>query len=421
MVLVTPKAERGDSANNSNTSSPDMQPDAGITDQPRDLRSLSAHFWTRVFSRLFVELSRQELGWLLLPTKHNSLLSMRRATMIGSRVLFIASLFAILTPIWIVVDFATLPGPLWLSLAIGRVLATLGFIVLVIACSRRCATAEMHRSLAVLVGVPLAFYLFSDFLLHLHPLTGLSATVMSGYGFLPLVLVAGLAIFPLTLVESAAVVGAVLMAQVLATGVNWQHLDPAAFVVQLWLFAIIATAGMLAGISQLACMIALVRDAIRDSLTGIFSRHSGKELLELHFINSTRAATPLSVAFIDLDHFKCINDDHGHDAGDRVLVSAADRLRSCLRTGDVLARWGGEEFVLIMPNTEADQAVAALERVRNTGLGERPDGHAVTASIGVAERASDGAAHWRELVDLADRRMYAAKHNGRNRIVALHG
>lgn len=419
MVLVTPKAEPGDSANNSNTTSPDMPPDAGITDQPRDLRALSAHFWARVFSRLFVELSRQELSWLLLPTKHNSLLSMRRATMIGSRVLFIASLFAILTPIWIVVDFATLPWPLWIGLAMGRVLATIGFIFLVIACARRCATAEMHRSLAILVGVPLAFYLFSDFLLHLHPLTGMSATVMSGYGFLPLILAVGLAIFPLTLVESAAVVGAVLIAQVLATAASWQHLDPAAVVVQLWLFAIIATAGMLAGISQLACMIALVRDAIRDPLTGVFSRHSGEELLELQFINSVRTATPLSLAFIDLDHFKSINDDHGHESGDCVLVCAADRLRNGLRTGDVLARWGGEEFILIMPNTEAGQAVAALERVRCAGLGERPDGQAVTASIGLAERVFDRAVHWCELVDTADRRMYAAKRAGRNQIVAL--
>lgn len=419
MVSVTPLTEPRNSANNSNTTSLAMQPDTGMTDESRERRSLSARVWTHVFSRLFAELSPQELSWLLLPAKHTPLLSRRRATMIGSRVLFTASLFAILTPLWIVVDFLTLPRPLWISLAVGRMLATLGFIVLAIAYARPATTAEVHRSLAILVGVPLAFYLFSHFFVHRYPLTGLSATVVSGYGFLPLVLVSGLAIFPLTLAESTAVVSAVLITQILAMLARWHNLDPAAFTVALWLFAIIATAGILAGLSQLAFMMALVRDAIRDPLTGTFSRHSGEELLELQFINSTRTATPLSVAFIDLDHFKRINDDHGHDAGDGVLVRAADRLRNCLRTGDVLARWGGEEFILIMPNTEASQAVAALDRVRCAGLGERPDGQAVTASIGVAERVSDGVARWRELVDIADRRMYAAKRAGRNQIVAL--
>jgi diguanylate cyclase (GGDEF)-like protein len=395
-----------------------MMPDTSMADESYKVHSRSASSWSRVFSRLFAELSPQELSWLLLPTVHTPLLSARRAAMIGSRVLFIASLFAVLTPLWIVVDFATLPWPLWLGLAVGRVLATIGFVILVVACAHHCAAAQVHRSLAVLVGVPLAFYVFSDFLLHRYPLTGLSVTIMSGYNFLPLVLVSGLAIFPLTLAESAVVVGAALIAQVLAIAASWQSVQPTAFVVQLWLFAIVAGAGILAGLSQLACMIALVRDAIRDPLTGVFSRHSGEELLQLQFINSTRTETPLSVAFIDLDHFKCINDDHGHHVGDGVLIRAADQLRNCLRTGDVLARWGGEEFILIMPNTEASQAVAALERVRTEGFGERPDGQSLTASIGVAERASDGAAHWRELVETADRRMYAAKNGGRNRVVA---
>jgi len=164
-------------------------------------------------------------------------------------------------------------------------------------------------------------------------------------------------------------------------------------------------------------MIALVRDAIRDRLTGTFSRHSGEELLELQFIISLRADTPLSLAFIDLDRFKKVNDEFGHDVGDQVLIEATRRLRATLRTGDVLARWGGEEFILILPNTQADQAVAALERVRAAGLGNRPDNQTVTASFGVAERLQDGAATWHDLVEIADRRMYDAKRGGRNRIV----
>ena len=310
MVSVTPKAEPRDSANNSNTTSLAMQPDTGMTDESRERRSLSARVWTRVFSRLFAELSPQELSWLLLPAKHTPLLSRRRATMIGSRVLFIASLFAILTPLWIVVDFLTLPRPLWIGLAVGRMLATIGFVVLVIAYARPAS----HRGGTPFPGNSVRR---TTRLLPIQPFSSpplpAHRTVRDGDVRIR---------FP-----------------ALGTGGRSGHLpadagrkrgrrergshrsrfspcwrvgttfDPAAFAVALWLFAIIATAGILAGLSQLAFMMALVRDAIRDPLTGIFSRHSGEELLELQFINSVRTATPLSVAFIDLDHFKSINDD----------------------------------------------------------------------------------------------------------------
>jgi diguanylate cyclase (GGDEF)-like protein len=121
---------------------------------------------------------------------------------------------------------------------------------------------------------------------------------------------------------------------------------------------------------------------------------------------------------MDLDHFKQINDRFGHDAGDNVLVSTSAAIRSELRTGDILIRWGGEEFVLILPNNTGLQACQALERLRKSGLGLRPDGTPVTASIGVAERITDNAQTWQDLVEKADTRMYQAKQGGRNRVIA---
>ncbi|MCK7502173.1 MAG: hypothetical protein MZW92_78870 [Comamonadaceae bacterium] len=97
---------------------------------------MSGHFWIRIWSQLFAELSAQELGWLVSPVGHISLLARRRAAMIGSRILFIASLFAIITPLWIIVDMLTLPWPVWLGIAVGRMFATLGFMALVIAYDR---------------------------------------------------------------------------------------------------------------------------------------------------------------------------------------------------------------------------------------------------------------------------------------------
>ena len=130
-----------------------------------------------------------------------------------------------------------------------------------------------------------------------------------------------------------------------------------------------------------------------------------------------RHGTPFTVAFIDLDRFKEVNDQHGHDAGDQVLAAAAANIASSLRGTDILLRWGGEEFVVLLPNTPCSKAMVGLERLRVQGFGLRPDGRAQTASIGVAERLADGVDAGPRLIDLADQRMYQAKQAGRNRLV----
>jgi diguanylate cyclase (GGDEF)-like protein len=180
----------------------------------------------------------------------------------------------------------------------------------------------------------------------------------------------------------------------------------------------IAAVATMSGMSQLGFMIALVRQAVHDPLTRCFSRMSGEELLEIQFIIASRSNMPLAVAFVDLDNFKSINDNYGHDAGDQILVAATNAIRASLRTGDMLARWGGEEFILILPSTYCDEAVKVLERLREAGLGPRPDGKPVTASIGLAERTLDSTDDWRKLVEIADQRMYAAKQGGKDRVVA---
>ena len=178
---------------------------------------------------------------------------------------------------------------------------------------------------------------------------------------------------------------------------------------------------ILAGMSQLGFMIVMVRQAIRDPLTGCFSRLSGEELLDIQFILSTRSQSPLSLAFIDIDNFKSVNDNYGHETGDHVLAAVSDALRRTLRTGDMLVRWGGEEFIVIFPNAYCANALEAIGRSRSNGLGIRPDGQPITVSIGMAERTRDGTADWRQLVEIADRRMYLAKQGGKDRVVCEEG
>lgn len=179
---------------------------------------------------------------------------------------------------------------------------------------------------------------------------------------------------------------------------------------------LIMAVATLAGMSQLYFLIALVNQAARDALTGVYARQSGEELLRLAFAQAQRMDRPLAVAFIDLDDFKQVNDLYGHEEGDQILRRFAARLQQGLRTSDIVIRWGGEEFVAILPDTDSDGALIALHRLARGGFGLRPDGRPQTASIGIAECRPGAFTSPAELVDCADQRMYLAKQAGKNRI-----
>ena len=383
-------------------------------------RSLSK-LWYQAWSLILVEMSPQEIGWLLRGRDHISLLSSRRTALIVSRVCLVAGIFAILTPLWIVIDIAAFPAKVWHGLALARLAATGAFVAILLSARRCRRLIDAYRSLAVLLAIPTAFFFFTDQHMAQFEMRGFQAAFATGYAFLPFVMMAGLSVFPLTLLETAAFAAPMLMMMTTAAVLRLPMLDWGSFAASFWLLLLITAVAAMAGISQLAFMIVLVREASRDGLTGCYARHSGEELLELQFTIADRSDAPLSLAFIDLDHFKQINDQHGHEAGDKALVGAVARIRDNLRTGDILVRWGGEEFVVIMPNASRQQACAALARLRTAGLGERPDGTPLTASIGLAERRDDGAIHWPQLVETADSRMYEAKQAGRNRLVGCAG
>ncbi len=297
--------------------------------------------WTKLTGLMPGELNRSELVWLLSPHAHFSLLTRRRATMIVNRVRLFAFLFAALTPLWTVIDYFVFPTSLWLQLAALRLAASFAFILIVVGYRPAGSLGDAYRAMALLFAVPTVFYVASHQILTGLQLAGLSAALATGYAFLPFVLLAGLAIFPLTFVENLLIASPILFAQALSGYMRWATLDWPSFAGAFWLLTLITGVSNLAGMSQLAFMIALVRQAIRDPLTSCFSRSSGEETLEMQFTLAQRSNAPLAVAFIDLDHFKSVNDTYGHEAGDRVLSGAATRIADNLRRGDMLVRWGG--------------------------------------------------------------------------------
>ena len=164
--------------------------------------------------------------------------------------------------------------------------------------------------------------------------------------------------------------------------------------------------------------------SITDALTGIANRRHFITLFERELERAKRYKTPLSCVLIDLDHFKRVNDKYGHMAGDRVLVTAAQVFKSILRAHDVLARWGGEEFVVLLPQTDLPGAEAMAERCRRALEEARiplGDGRTVrvTTSLGVACHPFPAAETGDDLLLRADTALYEAKESGRNRSVSL--
>ncbi|MCZ6808536.1 MAG: diguanylate cyclase [Proteobacteria bacterium] len=166
--------------------------------------------------------------------------------------------------------------------------------------------------------------------------------------------------------------------------------------------------------------------AIRDGLTGLFNYRYAQERLEEEFDRATRFERELSVLFIDLDHFKFFNDAHGHQAGDEVLQILSGLMTKTVRESDTLARWGGEEFIVIALETAEEEACMLAERIRKAvtehafpNAAQQPLGM-ISLSIGVASR-SNGTETYEKLLRLADDAVYSAKDAGRNRTVFCSG
>jgi diguanylate cyclase (GGDEF)-like protein len=158
------------------------------------------------------------------------------------------------------------------------------------------------------------------------------------------------------------------------------------------------------------CVLALRLDVLRydawhDPLTGLFDRRSFDRLLEMAIARSNRYGWPFTLVMLDLDHLKMVNDREGHLAGDALLRDLGERFKRVLRFGDNAGRRGGDEFAMILPNTEPDLVPALLDRVRNAAGFER---ECPSFSWGVAQCPQE-ASELEELISLADRRLYEAK------------
>lgn len=175
-------------------------------------------------------------------------------------------------------------------------------------------------------------------------------------------------------------------------------------------------------LEELLCKVEYM--AITDSLTGLFNRRRFHEILSKEFERSKRYATPFSLIMVDIDHFKKINDNYGHQAGDTVLKEVTSLIKKNTRETDTSARYGGEEFMVIMPNTIKHDALHLAERVRSeTEKNKFSDinGQTITVSIGITGMPDPDITKEDVLIKCTDFALYRAKNTGRNKVESIEG
>lgn len=331
--------------------------------------------------------------------------------LVQARIHALAPVIAMLMLAWIPIDAVGLnPAEFWHILPLRLALAASLLLLM------RHGT-RLSANWATMLFIWLQALAFVAMELCLHPTQGDLLRV--GYGLFPFVVGAQLAIFPLPWGCSLRIGLAALVVLFVPALIGVRPPD-LAVENALWLLGVILSLAAWVAHTQLRLLTDLLvarSDASHDPLTGLANRRSAEMRLAADRAHALRLDEPLSVLMLDLDHFKRINDHWGHAAGDLVLKATAQALRDELRGADLPSRFGGEEFLTILPGTDAARALDVAERIRQRiaklAIAVPGDTIQITASIGVATITGGESAQ--QLVARADVALYRAKDNGRDR------
>ncbi|MGP1613715.1 MAG: diguanylate cyclase [Pollutimonas bauzanensis] len=345
--------------------------------------------------------------------RHSKDFAYARGDYLRSRVLVVGMIFAILTPLWIAIDAAVLPKSTLAYTTPGRFFLMAGLVATIMLARRsRARVTRIRIAAGLLIALPAAFYA-----LVLITLPPGEAVHLVGYSFIPFLLVATLSIFPFTLAESALAALTLLGLHILSQHVAGTWMTPQGWE-QVWLLAALLVVALTANYFHLGLLLRLYREATHDSLTGLLNR--GALAHNLQQLEGVLDQVPMSLLMLDMDHFKKINDSHGHSVGDQVLRQFASILRQQVRKSDFAARYGGEEFVAVLMGSTPQDAMEVAQRIRRqaeTSHVYNHDGKKVpfTVSIGVAGfRAGET---FDDVARRADDRLYQAKQQRRNCVV----
>ncbi len=353
---------------------------------------------------------------LLGAREHPSDFNQIRAEYINTRIRLLALLFSILTPLWIPVDYLILPKETFLDIVLARLLFSASLLALWVRASYVHSLYKARRRLVVLMVMPAIFHLSTQFILGEH----LESEYLASYTFLPILIIAIHCVFPLTLKEGILLAFFTIFALSMDELVRKQFFSLTSLN-NMWLLGVIMSIAIWAQLSQLHMQLKLFEQATTDALTGLLNRRSFMSQVETELSRSERYNRPLSMALLDLDFFKHINDAYGHQAGDKVLVHFSELLREELRATDIIGRFGGEEFIVALPETPLSEAERVIKRVLQSCRESivEFDGQEIrfTSSAGLGEVLVDV----QSSMKLVDAALYEAKDKGRDQVVLASG
>lgn len=359
-----------------------------------------------------MQMSLSSLHDTLTSRSHSRDFAYARGDYLRNRVIIVGVVFLLLLPFWTLIDLLMLPQPSIRPALMARLVMLAALMLIVLLAYRSKARLQLARLAAgLLLATPALFYALV--------LLTLANGSLVGYSFIPYMLVAMLAIFPFTLVESFTLGVALIILQSYALHVAGALLT-AEGLQAIWLLAALLTIAITANYFQLALMLRLYREATHDPLTGLMNRGALTRAIEQFLLRDPDA--PHTLLMMDLDHFKRINDGHGHAFGDDVLRSFAGILRRSLRPSDLAARYGGEEFVAVLVNTDKEAAVAVAERIRaqtEEALLQNYEGEAVNYTVSIGVASFQPGEHFHAVAVRADNRLYEAKKISRNCVVSV--
>lgn len=382
------------------------------TIKPFEENPLNLSLWQQLMF-LFESVRGYELFGL---KQHPSDFNFVRAEYINSRVRLLALLFAVLTPLWIPIDYFILPWDHFKNMVVARVVFSLALFLLWIRTSYIHSLDKARTRLVVLMVTPALFHLSTQFILGDY----LFDERLASYTFLPFLIIAIHCVFPLTLKEGTLLACFTILTLSMDELIQYRIFTLVSLN-NLWLLGVIMAIAIWAQLSQLHMQLKLFEQATTDSLTNLLNRRSFMSLVENELSRAERYHRPLSMALFDLDFFKKVNDTYGHQAGDKVLVRFAELLKEELRTTDIIGRFGGEEFIVALPETSIKEAKKVLERIlsncRKQVVEFDQQQIQFTTSAGLGEVLVDTLSS----INYVDEALYRAKEKGRDRVEIARG
>lgn len=338
-----------------------------------------------------------------------------RAEYIALRLRFMAFFYALAVPLWIPFDYRFLRpehfSPMLAArLVLAGVLLALGLFAL-----RKLASRWVHLSLTLAVLSPCLFYVAAMLILSQE----VAEVPLAGYSFMPFLMLAMLGVFPLTLVWGAGLIVTIIVIH-LGLAASLGRLMTVDTIDKLWVFLMFGGITLWIQAGQLLMLLKLYRESTQDPLTGMVNRRVLMKRLASEIAHVGDGKPSFCILMFDLDRFKRINDNHGHLTGDKVLKTAAALIQSGLREHDIVARFGGEEFVAVLPGATVEAAIAVAERIRQRCYEApviAPDGQRLQLSTSVGVTQYEAGEAIELTLNRVDDSLYKAKEQGRNRVI----